>query len=57
LNDRTQPIGAGVAEAIDRDGAFPRLDESQRAQLRELGRLRAVEPGEVLFAAGDESSS
>ena len=56
MNDRTQPIGAGVAEAVDRDGAFPRLDESQRAQLRELGRVRAVEPGEVLFAAGDESS-
>ncbi len=56
MNDRTQPIGAGVAEAIDRDGAFPRLDESQRAKLRELGRVRAVEPGEVLFAAGDESS-
>ncbi len=56
MNDRTQPIGAGVAEAVDRDGAFPRLDESQRARLRELGRVRAVEPGEVLFAAGDESS-
>ena len=56
MNDRTQPIGAGVAEAIDRDGAFPRLDDSQRAQFRELGRVRAVEPGEVLFAAGDESS-
>ena len=24
--------------------------------MRELGRVRAVEPGEVLFAAGDESS-
>jgi thioredoxin reductase (NADPH) len=56
LNDRTQPVGAGVAETVDRDGAFPRLDESQRAQLRELGGVRAVEPGEVLFAAGDESS-
>ena len=45
-----------MAETVDRDGAFPRLDDSQRARLRGLGRVRAVEPGEVLFAAGDESS-
>ena len=51
-----QPIGVGVEEIVDRDGAFPRLDEDQRARLRELGRVRTVEPGEVLFAAGDESS-
>ena len=56
MSDRTQPIGAGLAEAVDRDGAFPRLDDSQRARLRALGRVRAVERGEVLFAAGDESS-
>ncbi|MDT4947287.1 MAG: thioredoxin reductase [Pseudonocardiales bacterium] len=56
MSDETQPIGAGVEEAVDRDGAFPRLDESQRARFRSLGRVRAVEPGEVLFAAGDESS-
>jgi thioredoxin reductase (NADPH) len=49
-------IGAGVAETVERDGAFPRLDDMQRARLRELGRLRTVEPGEVLFAAGDASS-
>ena len=45
-----------MAETVDRDGAFPRLDEDQRTRLRGLGRVRAVEPGEVLFAAGDESS-
>jgi thioredoxin reductase (NADPH) len=56
LTGQDPPIGAGVPETADRDGAFPRLDENQRARLRELGRLRAVEPGEVLFAAGDESS-
>jgi thioredoxin reductase (NADPH) len=54
--DATEPIGAGVPETVERDGAFPRLDEDQRARLRELGRLREVETGEVLFAAGDESS-
>jgi thioredoxin reductase (NADPH) len=53
---KVEPIGAGVPEAVDRDGAFPRLDDGQRARLRELGRVRAVEPGEVLFAAGDQSS-
>jgi thioredoxin reductase (NADPH) len=46
----------GVAETVDRDGTAPRLDDDQRARLRKLGRVRTVEPGEVLFAAGDESS-
>jgi thioredoxin reductase (NADPH) len=49
-------IGAGVPETVDRDGAFPRLDDHQRARLLELGRLREVESGEVLFAAGDAGS-
>ncbi len=49
-------IGAGLAETPDRDGAFPRLDDAQRARLRELGRVRRVEAGKVLFAAGDEGS-
>ena len=51
-----QPIGVGEEETPDRDGAFPRLDEGQRAQLREMGQVRAVEPGEVLFAEGDAGS-
>ena len=46
-------IGAGKPETPERDGAFPRLDEGQMARLRQLGERRAVEPGEVLFAAGD----
>jgi CRP-like cAMP-binding protein len=49
-------IGAGIAETADRDGAFPRLHDEQLARLRKLGRLRNVEPGEVLFAAGDAGS-
>lgn len=48
------PVGAGVPETPDRDGAFPRLDEDQLAVLRRLGHVREVEPGEVLFAAGAE---
>ncbi|MFL5908863.1 MAG: FAD-dependent oxidoreductase [Solirubrobacterales bacterium] len=50
------PIGAGLPETPERDGAFPRLDESQRAQLRQLGQQRAVETGDVLFAEGDQGS-
>ncbi len=49
-------IGAGVSEVVDRDGAFPRLDDDQRARLRGLGRVRTVEAGEVLFAAGDQGA-
>ena len=56
MNDTSEPIGAGVPETVDRDGAFPRLSDDQRERLRQLGRLRKVEQGEVLFAAGDESS-
>src|SRR3712207_884365 len=46
-------IGAGVEETPDRDGAFPRLDEPTRARFRELGRVRRVEPGDVLFREGE----
>jgi thioredoxin reductase (NADPH) len=56
LTDRTEPIGAGLPETAERNGAFPRLDDAQRGRLRALGRVRKVEPGEVLFRAGDESS-
>jgi thioredoxin reductase (NADPH) len=52
-----QPIGTGEEETRDRDGAFPRLDDQQREKLRELGRLRTVETGEVLFAAGDRGTN
>jgi len=56
LTDLPEPIGAGMPETAERDGAFPRLDDDQRARLRALGRVRNVEPGDVLFRAGDESS-
>ena len=49
-------IGAGMSETAERDGAFPRLDEGQMSRLRQLGERRAVEPGEVLFEAGDAES-
>jgi thioredoxin reductase (NADPH) len=56
LDGEVQPIGAGLSEPVNRDGAFPRLDEEQRTRLRRLGGVRRVEPGEVLFAAGDAGS-
>jgi thioredoxin reductase (NADPH) len=49
-------IGAGLPETVARDGAAPRLDDDQRARLRELGRVRKVQTGDVLFAAGDAGS-
>jgi thioredoxin reductase (NADPH) len=49
------PLGAGFEEPVDRDGAFPRLGEEQRARLRALGTGRAVASGEILFREGDES--
>jgi thioredoxin reductase (NADPH) len=45
-----------MPETPDRAGASPRLDEEQLARLRSLGRVRTVEPGDVLFRAGDETS-
>ncbi len=48
------PLGAGMEEPADRHGAFPRLNEEQRARLRALGQVRNIESGEVLFRAGDD---
>jgi thioredoxin reductase (NADPH) len=42
-----------MEEPPNRNGAFPRLEEEQRARLREAGVVRSVEPGEVLFHEGD----
>ncbi len=49
----SEPLGAGMDEPLDRDGAFPRLDSEQRARLRAAGEVRAVAPGDVLFREGD----
>jgi len=50
-----EPIGTGVDEPPDRNGAFPRLTDAQRARLRMRGSLERVQPGDVLFRAGDDS--
>src|SRR5437868_829974 len=49
----SEPLGFGMEEPANRQGAFPRLEDDQRARLRTAGRVRAVEPGEVLFRDGD----
>jgi thioredoxin reductase (NADPH) len=48
-----EPLGAGMPEPIDRNGAFPRLTDEQRDRLRAVGHARAVTSGEVLFRDGD----
>jgi len=48
-----EPLGIGVEEPEDRNGAFPRLGPDQRARLRTAGTVRAVQVGEVLFREGD----
>jgi len=51
----TEPLGAGVDEPPNRNGAFPRLDEEQRARLPAIGALRDMSQGEVLFRDGDDA--
>jgi hypothetical protein len=36
----------GPEEVPNRGGAFPRLDDEQRASRRGLGEARAIQPGE-----------
>jgi thioredoxin reductase (NADPH) len=48
-----EPLGIGIDERAESDGAYPRLTEQQRARLRALGEVRSVSPGEVLFRDGD----
>jgi thioredoxin reductase (NADPH) len=49
----SKPIGYGIEEPENRNGAFPRLNAGQRAMLRSLGTTRQVQSGEVLFREGD----
>jgi thioredoxin reductase (NADPH) len=56
VNGGTPPIPAGLPETPDEGGTSPRLDESQMARFRGLGRSRAVAHGDVLFAGGDEGA-
>jgi thioredoxin reductase (NADPH) len=49
----SEPLGVGIDEPPDRHGAFPRLNDEQRARLRAVGEVRAVRPGEVLFRDGE----
>jgi thioredoxin reductase (NADPH) len=56
MTEQVAPIGAGEPETPERDGAFPRLDDTDLQRLRQLGEVREVEPGEVLFAEGDQGS-
>ena len=56
VNEGTPILGVGLPETVDREGAFPRLDEDERRRLAALGTRRAVAPGDCLFAAGDVPS-
>jgi thioredoxin reductase (NADPH) len=51
-----EPVGAGLPETAERDGAFPRLEDDQLARLERLGEVRHVEPGETLFREGDRDA-
>jgi thioredoxin reductase (NADPH) len=54
VSSNPAPLGAGMDEPTDRNGAFPRLTIEQRARLRAIGTVRTVERGEILFRAGDD---
>jgi thioredoxin reductase (NADPH) len=59
MADEPIVLGVGEEETPDRFGlgAFPRLDDDQMQRFRGWGRVRKVDPGEVLFAAGEEGDS
>src|SRR5437764_116719 len=50
-----QPIGFGVEEPPNRNGAFPRMDDDQLARFRMVGDIVKVQSGEVLFREGEEA--
>ena len=50
-----EPLGFGFEEPVNRQGAFPRLDDDQLARFRMVGDIVRVEPGDILFQEGDDS--
>ncbi len=50
-----QPLGFEAVEPVNRQGAFPRLDDEQMARLRMVGDIVKVSPGDILFQEGDDS--
>jgi thioredoxin reductase (NADPH) len=50
-----EPLGFEAVEPVNRNGAFPRLDEEQLARLRMVGDIVKVSPGDILFQEGDDS--
>jgi thioredoxin reductase (NADPH) len=49
----TELLGLDAEEPENRNGAFPRLDEEQRARLRAIGTVRKIVSGEVLYREGE----
>jgi thioredoxin reductase (NADPH) len=53
-DERRLPLGYGMEEPTNRDGAFPRLTDEQLEPLRAVGEVVPVRSGDVLFQAGDD---
>jgi thioredoxin reductase (NADPH) len=53
--ERPQPIGYGIEEPVNRDGAFPRLSDDLLERFRGIGERYSVSSGDVLFQEGDDS--
>jgi thioredoxin reductase (NADPH) len=51
----SEPLGFGIEEPVNRHGAFPRLDDDQRARLRAIGEVVPVKTGDILFREGDDA--
>jgi thioredoxin reductase (NADPH) len=49
----SEPLGIGLEEPPDSDGAFPRLSDEHMVRLRDAGEVMRVATGDVLFREGD----
>jgi thioredoxin reductase (NADPH) len=47
-------LGVGIEEPVDRNGAFPRLDDEMRERLAAAGERRTVTTDDILFREGDD---